>query len=38
MGEPANNLTTPPTAPPDMEKLMRLAAKYQIDILGPLPE
>jgi quercetin dioxygenase-like cupin family protein len=27
-----------PPAPPDMAKLMELAAKYQIDILGPLPE
>lgn len=29
---------TSPLAPPDMSKLMALAAKYQIDILGPLPE
>jgi quercetin dioxygenase-like cupin family protein len=27
-----------PPAPPDMAKLMTLAAKYKIDILGPLPE
>jgi len=27
-----------PAAPPDMAKLMALAAKYGIDILGPLPE
>ena len=27
-----------PTAePPDMDKLMAIAAKYDIDILGPLP-
>ncbi len=25
-------------SPPDMAKLMAVAAKYQIDILGPLPE
>jgi len=25
-------------APPDMAKLMAVAAKYQVDILGPLPE
>jgi quercetin dioxygenase-like cupin family protein len=25
-------------SPPDMAKLMSVAAKYQIDILGPLPE
>ncbi len=34
MGE---DLTSPP-APPDMTKLISLAAKYKIDILGPLPE
>jgi quercetin dioxygenase-like cupin family protein len=34
MGE---DLTSPP-APPDMSKLTTLAAKYKIDILGPLPE
>ena len=27
-----------PPSPPDMEKLMALAAKYGIDIHGPLPE
>jgi quercetin dioxygenase-like cupin family protein len=27
-----------PAAPPDMTKLVALAAKYKIDILGPLPE
>jgi quercetin dioxygenase-like cupin family protein len=34
-------LTTPladPPSPPDMAKLMMLAAKYGIDINGPLPE
>jgi quercetin dioxygenase-like cupin family protein len=33
--------TTPigePPTPPDMNRLMMLAAKYGIDILGPLPE
>lgn len=38
MSEPAKELTLPPAGPPDMEKLMKLAAKYGIDILGPLPE
>jgi quercetin dioxygenase-like cupin family protein len=38
MGDPATDLASPPTSPPDMQKLMGLAAKYQIDILGPLPE
>ena len=28
----------PSTGPPDMEKLMALAAKYNNEILGPLPE
>lgn len=37
MGEPATELVLPPPAPPDMAKLMTLAAKYHIDILGPLP-
>jgi quercetin dioxygenase-like cupin family protein len=38
MGEPAAAPVLPPPAPPDMAKLMTLAAKYGIDILGPLPE
>jgi quercetin dioxygenase-like cupin family protein len=29
---------TSPLSPPDMAKLIALAAKYKIDILGPLPE
>jgi quercetin dioxygenase-like cupin family protein len=37
MSEPATDLTSPPT-PPDMPKLIALAAKYKIDIHGPLPE
>jgi hypothetical protein len=36
-GEPAKELTIPPTEPPDMDKLMAIAAKYDIEILGPLP-
>lgn len=31
-------MSEPVPAPPDMAKLMTLAAKYSIDILGPLPE
>ena len=27
-----------PPAPPDMAKLATVAAKYRIDILGPLPD
>ena len=38
MGEPAQTLTIPPPGPIDMEKLMVLATKYNIEILGPLPE
>lgn len=33
----AVDIASPP-APPDMAKLMELAAKHRIDILGPLPE
>jgi hypothetical protein len=32
LSEPAGGRT------PDMKKLMRVAANYKIDILGPLPE
>ncbi|RIK42527.1 MAG: hypothetical protein DCC55_08460 [Chloroflexi bacterium] len=28
----------PPVEPPDLDRLMEVAAKYQIEILGPLPE
>ena len=38
MSDPATQLALPPPAPPDMAKLTSLAAKYKIDILGPLPE
>ena len=38
MGKPAQELTFPPAEPPDMDTLLRLAAKYNIEILGPLPE
>jgi quercetin dioxygenase-like cupin family protein len=38
-GEPAKDRITPPPAmPPDREKIMALAAKYNNQILGPLPE
>ena len=37
-GEPAKERVLPPPSPPDMEKLTRVAAKYRIEILGPLPE
>jgi mannose-6-phosphate isomerase-like protein (cupin superfamily) len=37
VGELAKELTLPPAEPPDMERLMALAAKYDIEILGPLP-
>jgi mannose-6-phosphate isomerase-like protein (cupin superfamily) len=37
MGEPTTDRVLPVPKQPDMEKLNRLCAKYQIDILGPLP-
>ena len=37
VGEPAAELTVPPRAEPDMEKVMTAASKYNIEILGPLP-
>ena len=37
VGEPAKELSIPPAEPPDIERLMAIAAKYDIDILGPLP-
>ena len=37
VGEPAKELTIPPAEPPDIERLMAIAAKYEIEILGPLP-
>jgi len=38
MGEPAAERVLPTPKQPDMEKLTRLCAKYNIDILGPLPD
>ncbi len=38
MAEPAKQRVLPPPTPPNMERLTMLCAKYQIDILGPLPE
>ncbi len=37
-GEPATSLVLPEPKEPDFAKLTALAAKYKIDILGPLPE
>jgi mannose-6-phosphate isomerase-like protein (cupin superfamily) len=37
VGELAKELTIPPAQPPDMERLMAIAAKYDIEILGSLP-
>ena len=37
VGKPAKDLSIPPEEPPDMERLMAIAAKYDIEILGPLP-
>jgi quercetin dioxygenase-like cupin family protein len=38
MAEPAKERVLPLPAPPDIEKLTMVCAKYQIDILGPLPK
>ncbi len=38
VGEPARELTLPPAEPPNMERLMSVSPKYDIEILGPLPE
>jgi quercetin dioxygenase-like cupin family protein len=38
MGQPASALTLPPPSAPNMDKLIALAAKHRIEILGPLPE
>jgi quercetin dioxygenase-like cupin family protein len=38
LSEPAPESGFPAAGPPDMEKLMALAARHHIDILGPLPE
>jgi hypothetical protein len=37
VGGLAEELSIPLAEPPDMERLMAIAAKYDIDILGPLP-
>jgi hypothetical protein len=37
MGDPVEENVQPVFGPADMEKLLPLAAKYKIDILGPLP-
>ena len=37
VGEPAKELTLPPAEPPDLERLAKIAATYDIEILGPLP-
>ena len=38
MGIPASSATLPPAAPLDFDKLMEVAPKYGLEILGPLPE
>ena len=38
VGEPAKELALPPAEEPNMERLLSISAKYDIDILGPLPE
>lgn len=36
-GEPARELAMPPDMPPDMEKVMAAAGRYEVAILGPPP-
>jgi quercetin dioxygenase-like cupin family protein len=38
MARPALERVLPEPTQPDLEKLARLCEKYQIDVLGPLPE
>lgn len=38
MAVPASERVLPVPTQPDVEKMTRLCAKYQIEILGPLPE
>jgi len=38
VSEPARTAALPPPSQPDMQKLLNVAAKYKIEILGPLPE
>lgn len=35
MGEPLTDLTSLAGAPPDVEKLLQLASRYQVELLGP---
>jgi quercetin dioxygenase-like cupin family protein len=35
--DPAQTLTIPPEAPPDMERIMAAAQKHGVEILGPPP-
>jgi mannose-6-phosphate isomerase-like protein (cupin superfamily) len=38
MAEPARERVLPSPKAPDLERLTRLCEKYQIDILGPIPD
>jgi quercetin dioxygenase-like cupin family protein len=38
LSEPVTDPAAPPPAPPAMETLLAVAARFNIDILGPLPE
>ncbi len=37
LGEPIVDPTSPPAGPPDIAKLLALAPRYQLEILGPPP-
>ena len=36
-GEPATELIVPPESPLDMPRLLAMAAKYEVEVLGPPP-
>lgn len=38
VGEPARELALPPAEPPNIERLMTISPKYDIEILGSLPD
>ncbi len=37
-GRPASTRTLPPPSAPDMDRLAAIAARYRVEILGPLPD
>jgi quercetin dioxygenase-like cupin family protein len=37
LSEPAQGLSMPPSTPPDISRLMAVTARFNINVLGPLP-